>query len=325
MSIHPGSLAEAARVLAAPASHLPPRPTALAEATLVPLGARLLAVSFDRAGRGRLSGDLGGQPLAPPVVGTGLPLAGGGRRHVLLLPRALHEVLGRRLILALDGLPTAAVEPGWLQPPVEDAPALVAGLAPEGRHRLLRLLLTTGASLLGPLCGADLARAVRRLLDLCEVEALEAIESAALGPTARVLTCRASRGAPRPGAEAVLLSSGRVARAADVTALCEASPAGDLLHVGLPEGAPPGAELILLGPGLLRLSVEGRGALPLPAWAARRGPAAQTWARASWPAPSGRARPPRASCASCARGQRPPRWSSGTCRRRRTASSTSWS
>ena len=79
----------------------------------------------------------------------------------------------RRLLLALGTTPAASIDPDWLQSPLVDVAALFEGLTEDGRQRLLRLFLTTGASLLGRGGRRASPRAARGLLALLGVRRLD--------------------------------------------------------------------------------------------------------------------------------------------------------
>ena len=165
--------------------------------------------------------------------------------------------------LALGPEPAAAIDPDWLQPPLADGAALIDGLADAGRRRLLKLFLTTGASLFGLDGASEFGRAAHRLLDAARRAAVSPASWCPLG-RGRLLDLprrrEAGRGPDRQPGRAV----GRADRPARAAASCgaKAASAAGLLHVLLPRGAAGGAALVGLGeaPVHLRAPEAGSGA-----------------------------------------------------------------
>ena len=90
-----------------------PPPAGLGEATAVAIGASLSAVFLDRpAGRReRMTAEQDGLPLPRPFIAAELPLRSGGARHVLFVAQGIQTLLSRHLVLRLDGMPAAQIDP----------------------------------------------------------------------------------------------------------------------------------------------------------------------------------------------------------------------
>lgn len=250
-------------------------PSGLAEATIVPLGDSLCAVFLDceAGGRGRLTGDQDGKPVARPFIAARLPLRSGGMRHVLFLAQEADAVLSRHLVLRLDGAPVAQIDPDWLQPPQDDLSALMAPLSGAGIRGLLRVMLTTGASLFAAQARKGLIRAIPRLMDLGGIPALMPVARTMID--GRVL---ASYRAPRLARmqalpDAIALGLDRLTPIGTLDCHVE----GGLLHVLLPSGleraqvlAIPGDPLRLAAPGSARR-------LSVPDWLRGRSGPCRDW------------------------------------------------
>lgn len=271
-----------------------PRPQRLAEGFLAPVADGATAVFFDtghapadgrRDGRHdgrRIAIEADGAALAGRRVSTLLPLRGGGTRHVLLLGRSAAWLRDRRLVVACAGTPAAVIDPAWLQSPLVDVAALFDGLSDDGRQRLLRLILTTGASLLGHGARPDFARAARGLLALLGVPTLAPLGWCRIGAAARLVSYRLPAGfdPDRLGPLAALAGDALGRLAGDPLAV-EPRAGGALLHLCL-EAAPSGASLVATGPAPLALSLPpaGMAAMPVEAWLRRRPAATRAWAEA---------------------------------------------
>ncbi len=170
----------------------------LAEAAIVPIAPDVAAIMFDSPPDGgrprpRLTALFAGQPLRGPSISTSLELRSGGRRHVLVVGRGAESLTGMAVTLALGAQLAAILDGDWLQPPIADGAALVRGLAEAGRRRLLKLFMTTGASLFGR-GSAEFAQAARRLAEMVAAAALVPVSWCPLGVTGRVVSYRLPTG-----------------------------------------------------------------------------------------------------------------------------------
>lgn len=254
-----------------------PAPSAprLPEATVVPLGDSLCAVFVDRAagGRGRLTSEQDGQPLARPFIAAELPLRTGDIRHALFLAQGAQAVLSRPLVLRLAGVPAACIDPDWLQPPQEDLPALIAPLSEAGVRRLMRVMLTTGASLFAGRTQAGLAQAVADLARLGALPTLTPVARTEAGGRVLVSYRAPHRPDARTLADVVALGADRLVPVGSLDCQAEAG----LLHVLLPSGLGPGRMLACpTGPLLLAAPGSAR-SLSMPAWLQGRSRACRDW------------------------------------------------
>ncbi len=204
-------------------------------------------------------------------------------RHLLLVGRAAEALVDRRIDLALGGQPAATIDPTWLQPPLSEGADLIDGLSDRGRRRLLKLFLTTGASLFGFGDSSEFSRAAGRLLDLLGVRALAPASWSPLGAAGRILSFRvaAAIDPARIGA-LVVLAGGSVARLPGCQPWLETREAERFLHVYAPRPAPAAASLIGLGetPVRLRTPAADAAALSLHAWLEHRDAATRRWVHA---------------------------------------------
>lgn len=257
-----------------------------AEAQIVPIAETVSALTFDIGPdaplSGRLTGEIDGAPLRGPLVSTTLALRSGGTRHVLLLGLGGRALLDRRITLSLGGQPAAAIEPDWLQSPLSDGGTLIEGLAEDGRRRLLKLFLTTGASLFGTGAAAAFARAAEGLLALLGLSAFAPACWCRLG-AASVLSFAVPPGFDAASlGELVLLTRGRAQRLAGAKAVVERRKGAALLHLALSRPLPAGAALVATGPALMRLQAPTARtvAAPLGRWLAGRDAPTRAWAHA---------------------------------------------
>lgn len=262
------------RHLGRPAPCLPA--TRVEDATAIAMGSVLSAIFFDRPGdrRQRMQAEQDGLPIPRPFIAAELGLRSGGVRHVLFIPQGIDTVLSRHLVLRLEDMPVAQIDPHWLQLPQEDLPALTAQLSEQGLHRLLRVMLTTGASLFTGRAQADLAEAIRRLMDICNLPALAPVARCEIA--GRMLVSYSVPGAPglRAPAEAAALAGARVTLLRDFDCLVE----GELLHVLLPPGLPP-AQIVAISDAPLRLATGDAALrrLPVLTWLKERGTSCRDW------------------------------------------------
>lgn len=246
------------------------------EASVCSLAPSLSAIIFERpAGRReRMEALQDGAPLPRPFIAAELGLRNGGTRHVILVPQAVDSVLSRPLKLRVNGTIVAEIDPTWLQLPREELPALTSQLTEFGVSRLLRLMLTTGASLFSADAQAGLATALPRIMDICR--------TAALTPVAR---CQiAGRGIVSfhaPGladltrsTDSVAIHDGRLIRLKELDHRAE----GDLLHVLLPPGRPPEEIVVFVDRPMRLATAEGTlPATPARAWLRQRDDACRGW------------------------------------------------
>ena len=261
----------------------PPQSLPLAAGLVVPLAEKVSAICFDapRPGgaRGRLRAELDGRALGHRLLSTALPLAQGGRRHLLLVGLPAAIVAGSRVTIARDREPAAAIDPDWLESPLADVAALTEGLSDEGLRQLLALLVTTAASLFGRDATSGFSDLVDGLYERLGSRALAPTSWCPVGASGQLITFRTEepldedRIGPLTG-----LAAGRFTRLAGIRVASERSGRGGLLHVYVPQ-APAGSALLGCGVVPVRLrtpdaSVPGR---PLAPWLARRIPATRSW------------------------------------------------
>lgn len=255
-----------------------------AEAQIVPIAETVSALTFDISAdvprSGRLTGEVDGKALRGRLVSTTLALRSGGTRHVLLLGAGARTLLDRRITLSLGGQLAAAIEPDWLQSPLADGGTLIEGLAEDGRRRLLKLFLTTGASLFGTGAAAAFAAAAEGLLSLLGLRALAPVSWCRLGAVS-VLSFAVAPGFDAAGlGDLVLLTRGRARRLAGGKALVERRGKAALLHLALPRPMPAGAALVTTGTVPMRLEAPTArtAAVSLGPWLAGRDAATRVWA-----------------------------------------------
>ncbi len=255
-------------------------------ASLVPITGVVCAVAFDEPGpiragdRPRLSALLAGEPLTGPMISTSLPLRAGGRRHVLLIGRGAAEIEGRRLDVVLGSRIAASIDPGWLQPPEGDGASLIEGLSELGHRRLLRMFLTTGASMFGLGEQSAFGAAATGFLALMGVRAAEFAGTCPLGDAGVIASFRVPGPAERAlVGELITLLPDRIRRIAGFRQHVEQGERGTFLHLFLPEGA-PSAAMVGLGdaPLLLPAPTELYRPRPIVSWLERAGGGARIWA-----------------------------------------------
>ena len=154
------------------------------------------------------------------------------------------------------------IDPNWLQSPITDVAALFEGLTDDGRHRLLRLFLTTGASLLGRGATAGFAGSAHRLLELLGLRRADPLGWCRIGTSARIVTYRRTarlrrRTARRAGSAFRDGDEPRYRQPSHRRALCAD---GVLLHVFVAGQAPAGCALVaILGASPVALRLPSRG------------------------------------------------------------------
>lgn len=256
------------------------------QACLVPITDTVCAVSFDEPGparageRPRLAAFLGGEPLTGPMISTTLPLRAGGRRHVLLIGRGAASFDGRRLDLALGARIAASIDPNWLQPPEGDGAALIEGLSELGHRRLLRMFLTTGASMFGLGEQSAFGTAASGFFEMMGVRAAEFASLCPLGDGGVIASFRV------PGAaeaalvgELIALAPDRLRRVSGFRQHVEEDKRGAFLHLFLPDGTPDVAMVGLGATPILLPAASGfHRPRPIVPWLERASDGARSWA-----------------------------------------------
>ncbi len=256
-------------------SDRPSFPEKIGEATAIAMGASLSAVFFDRpAGRrDRLGAEQDGLPIQRPFVAVELALSSGGVRHVLFVPQGRGTLLSRHLVLRLGGRPVAEIDPNWLQLPQDDLPALTAQLSAQGISRLLRVMLTTGASLFAGQAQAGLTEAIPRLMDICNIPACTPVARTDIAGRSLVsYLVPGLSSLPHP-ADAVALVEGRLVRLSEADCFAE----DDLLHLLLPPGLPLGQVVAFTDAPLRLAPADAAPRHPAPAWIRGRGKPCRDW------------------------------------------------
>ncbi len=261
-------------------------PTPPVPACLVPITETVCAVSFDEpcagqsGSRPRLAACLGGDPLTGPMISTTLPLRNGGRRHVLLIGRGAAALDGRRLDLTLGGRIAASIDPSWLQPAEGDGASLIEGLSELGHRRLMRMFLTTGASMFGLGEQSAFGAAASGFFEMMGVR------SAVLGSFCPLGTSGVIASFHLPGrseealvGELIALAPDRLRRITGFRQHVEDGERGATLHLFLPDGA-PGVAMVGLGtaPILLPAPSEFNRPRPIVPWLERAPAGARSWA-----------------------------------------------
>lgn len=253
--IHRGAATPARGVVIA----LPSLREPVAEARLVALAPDVAALVFEApAGHGPLLAFVDGARLDAPLIGTQLLLRAGRRRQVVMVGRPAASLAGHVVLILRDGRPVGGIDPEWLQAPDGEVSDLFEDLADEGALRLLRLLMTTGASLFRS-AAPSLGALARRLLDRLALRPLPPQGAHALGANAQLLTWRVpgSLDATRIGELAALTPAGPV-RLPRLPIRLERGPDGALLHAWPARRLPPGSLLVATGGARLALDVPAR-------------------------------------------------------------------
>lgn len=227
-----------------------------AEARLVAVAPHVSALVFEADdASGPLMAFVDGTRAGGALVGTRLALRSGGFRHVVLVGLGADELRGRPVALARGRRVIAAIDPDWLQPPDAEPGALIEDLTDAGALRLLRLLLTTGASLFRA-AGPEFASLARRLLDGLGLRAAAPVAVAATGRDSRLVTWRVARDLDlaRIG-DLVALAPARPRRLARPALHLERRGGATLLHVELPGRLPQASVLVATGGTPLALAV----------------------------------------------------------------------
>ena len=188
--------------------------------------------------RPRLTALFDGQPLRGAVdldqLSSCAPAAAGTS---LLVGRGAASLTGRRVDAGARGASSPrSLDGDWLQSPLADGGGAGRGLADEGRRRLLRLFLTTGASLFGR-GAAEFGAAARRLAETLRLRRWRRSSWCPVGAAGRLLSYRLPAGVGRGGRSSALVALGRPTRLARLDGwelLVEAAGSAALLHLFLP-------------------------------------------------------------------------------------------
>lgn len=224
--------------------------------------------------RTRLVALTDGAPFDGPVAVTRLLREDGGQRCVLIVEKSASSLCSASIRIDAADTPIARIDPLALQSPLVDPLALMAGLSEDGALRLLRMLLTTGASLFGK---GDLGGFGMLVGQLVETLA-ETIPLAAwckVGSGATVSSWQIPAGITLPRLRDVcILHNGRARRFTDFTASSEEVGGAHLVHILFDKPIPQGAEIIVLGDRPIRLcGAADQAPRSLAGWIERRTPA----------------------------------------------------
>ncbi|WP_424931430.1 hypothetical protein [Amaricoccus macauensis] len=245
------------------------------------------AVLYDEAGpadgkqaRKRLTAELDGYPLEKPFLTTRLDRADGGTRHALLLKAGPEAISKRNLVISLDGQPVAEIDPNWLQSPVSDSSALIDGLNEVGRQRLLRLIMTTGASLFGLSIRSGYGSVTRQLMALLSSRRHELASICPLGSRGFLATFRIPIDEPMTELATLLLEcSERTVNLKGFETHVESAGAHRLLHIAIPSPFPAGSSLVALAarPMILEGPADETELQPIVPWLERRCERTRAW------------------------------------------------
>lgn len=243
---------------------------------VVGLSERRAAIFFDarsldlRPGE-RLMALSDGRPLDGPLAVTRLARQDGGERHVMLIARAADCLCRSRVRIIASGRDVARIDPVALQSPLADPMALIAGLGEAGRRRLLKLMLTTAASLFGKGDLGGFGTVVGQLVESLGGP-IPLIACSPVGREAMILSWRLPPDLTLPPLrDLCILHEGRARRFTRFVSLEEPLDQARLLHVLMDARPPEAAELLALGPQPIRLSgPTARSARTTASWIDRR-------------------------------------------------------
>ncbi len=227
-------------------------------ARVVALSERQAAIFFDLDARAlpprpRIVALSDGVPFSGSVVVTRLAREDGARRHVLLIARAAAEICAASIVIKTTGTAVARIDPMALQSPLVDPLAMIAGLSEAGRLRLLKLLLTTGASLFGKGELGGFGVLVGQLVESLSAP-LPLSAACPVGRAAVALSWRLPIGTALPEPrDLCILHDGRAKRLTQFDAFEEKAGGAQILHLLVSRPLPEGAELIVLGERPVRL------------------------------------------------------------------------
>jgi hypothetical protein len=255
---------------------------------VVAISETISALVFDEplqpqnASRRRLTAVMDGNPPEPPYLATQLELSSGGLRHVFVLSGAAEALAVTRSVLYLQGVPSAGLDPEWLQSPLSDATALIGGLTDTARRKLIHLLMTTGASLFRLCTRSGSGSLLDQLLSLEDVRTLPLASACSVGTSARILSWRlpaAFRG--EMPQSFVLEDSDRTRQFDGVQAHLEVTGAHSVLHLYCPTPPADDTRIVALAEPFLRLAGSSAelSLQPIGPWLERRDPSTVSWAR----------------------------------------------
>lgn len=222
----------------------------------------------------RLSALIDDRPFDGPVAVTRLTREDGGQRCVLIVEKPASFLCTASIRIDTAGTPIARIDPLALQSPLVDPLALMTGLSEDGALRLLRMLLTTGASLFGKGELGGFGMLVGQLVEnLAMTIPLSAWCKVGSGPA--ISSWQIPDGISLPQLRDVcILHNGRARRFIDFTAIGEEIEGAHLFHILFDKPIPPGAEVIVLGDRPVRLrGADTQAPRALAGWIERRTPA----------------------------------------------------
>ncbi len=253
-----------------------------AAARIVPLSATRSAIFFNSAppvlrSGARISAALDGRAVEGPVATIRLGLENGAERHVLLAPLPADELGRRALTLSANGETLARLDPRALQSPFVDPMALLAGLDGPGSLRLLKFLLTTGASLFGKGEIGAFGTLADQLVERLGVK-VPLAGRCRIGRRASILSWEIPVALDLPQLHGMsLLAAGRTRRITEFEVVEDFVGSRRLLHLIVFRPVPDDAELVAFGKTLLRLGMSSDVApRPLASWLAKRCDAVRT-------------------------------------------------
>ncbi len=245
----------------ATAARMAPPAATPAAARVAPLSGGQAAIFFDldpdALGRGtRLAARCDGRPFDGPVAVTRLSLSSGRERHVLIAARPAAELCRSAVDVEAAGRAVAAIDPAALQSPLVDPLALITGLDEAGARRLLRLLLTTGASLFGKGDLGAFGLIVGQLIE-GQTAAVPLASHCRVGRGAAALSWRVPADSPRLTRDLCILTDGKALRFTEFEAIEEQRGAERVVHLLISRPLPRDADIIVLGERPIRLSRHG--------------------------------------------------------------------
>lgn len=210
---------------------------------------------------------------------TSMALRLGGRRHLVVVPVPMAELLTHRLHVCSGDEVLAQWDRRHLQSPVREVHHLVDGLTEPAKARLLRLVLATAASLFHVGRSATFNRVAR---DILSAMALPTAAPDAVGRAARLgavasVTLPASAAPVLPEALAVVGQSG-IAQLRDLRLHFEGGTDGGKLHLFLAPAVAGADALVVLGdrPWLIDLRAA-RAPQDIAIWHGRQPAAVKGW------------------------------------------------
>lgn len=223
-----------------------------------------------------LGGTLDGAALPRPMISATLELDSGRFRKLVLLRCPAPRLAAGHVQLTEGARRLAFVDPDWLQSPLRDLTDLVAGLAPEGRQRLFRLVLNGAPSVVGRAGALGLAQTIRNLLSLLNTATARLESRCPVGEASQILSYRLPGAAWAPPSALVALSGEQIQRLPSPSWQTEAD---GLLHVFLPLPVSETPDLVSPdGQVVLAAGSAGRSPRPFPSWLQPRPVQVRAWA-----------------------------------------------